>query len=467
MVYCELGHGWRWMGCGSQEGSSIQACSRHWRLLLDFRQLQRVQIPPEDVVDGVNYRYIQRDWTDTSVDFQQRCRRRRVVPPSTAPIAEWGIVEYGDGGELRVKRWPTSPDVDLQIQFARILAEAVNTTAAGQGIDGNLGLGVAGWRSPWTLARSKDRTTFFDIINHGPGVVPTPMCVTVRLLPPDGYQLARANKRVQSFLYFGVGSPCGLFLEFLEDHIRIPEYTPRLYIFPDMVEEDEFHWWSLQLLSITLLEPLVDNPNYAGIDALQWMPRHIPLGADLPGGLSTGVRVIFDSACWCSVFPRNIMQAIWTQWFQNDAELYPDQAILLRHFRDFSRHDIVFQFRDSRGTITPFRCRAQEFLSSPWNPPDGYGGSVACLAEAKGNGGHGTEPYILGANFFWTSILRLDGTHRGEKPMLGQAKPFMQLAPQRILSDGLQLAGPWSLEIHPDLPPDMQAVLREQPELQA
>ncbi|RDX47426.1 hypothetical protein OH76DRAFT_779662 [Lentinus brumalis] len=450
------------------------------------------------------------------------CRRRRVIPPNAAPIAEWRFMEYGDGGELRVKRWPSSPDVDLQfrapiwdwvngqlayspnhrIRFARILAEAVNATAAGQGIDGNLGLGVPGWRKPWLLAGSKDRATFFDVINNGPGIVPTPMCVTMRLLPPDGYQLAHANKRVQSFLYFGNGSPCGLFLEFLEDKIRIPEYTPKLYIYPDIVMQDVFNWWSLQLLSITLLEPLVDNPNYAGTDPLQWMPRHIPLGEQLPNGASTGVRVIFDNGCGCSIFPRHVLQAIWTQWFQNDAQFYPTGAVYLRHFRDFSRHDVVFQFRDSHGKVEQLRCRANEFLTSPWNTGDALGGSYACFAEPQGGAeqqqpgdeelgdeepgdeesgyeepgyerpgaaqpGVGKEPYILGVNFFWASILRLDASHRGEQPVLGQAKPFMQLAPQRLLSHGFELAGPWNLEIHPDLPPDMQATLREQPELLA
>ncbi len=359
----------------------------------------------------------------------------------------------------------------------------------------------------------------------------------------DACNLTSNKLHRQSFLYFGNGSPCGLFLEFLEDKIRIPEYTPKLYIYPDIVMQDVFNWWSLQLLSITLLEPLVDNPNYAGTDPLQWMPRHIPLGEQLPNGASTGVRVIFDngeslgsvmaipadiadetshaSGCGCSIFPRHVLQAIWTQWFQNDAQFYPTGAVYLRHFRDFSRHDVVFQFRDSHGKVEQLRCRANEFLTSPWNTGDALGGSYACFAEPQGGAeqqqpgdeelgdeepgdeesgyeepgyerpgaaqpGVGKEPYILGVvsadrflfshpadplstfkNFFWASILRLDASHRGEQPVLGQAKPFMQLAPQRLLSHGFELAGPWNLEIHPDLPPDMQATLREQPELLA
>ncbi|KAI0695086.1 hypothetical protein C8T65DRAFT_665879 [Cerioporus squamosus] len=459
-----------------------------WFLEKDFQQLQRVEIPPsERMMGGEKFRYTTRDWSDTPLNFQQRCRRRGVIPPSTAPIAESCMMRYGDGGELRLKRWPSSPDVDLQfkapiwdwvngqsayspnhrIQFTRILADAVNPTTAGQGIDGNLGMGVPGWRTPWRFAESKDKATFFNIINHGPGTVQTPMCVTVRLLPPDGYQLARASQRVQSFLYFGVGSPCGIHLDWrpIEDIIRIPEYTPQLYIYPDLGDPDEFHWWSLQLLSITLLEPMVDYPNYGVIDELNWMPKQIPLGAVNQDGSSTGIRVIFDSGSLCSILPRDVLQAIWTHWFHHEAHLYPNEASFLIHSRDFSRHDILFHFKDVYGTTVHFRCRAQEFLGSPWS--DGRGGWGACFAEAKGNAGLGREPYILGANFFWASILRLDATYRGDRPVPGQAKPFMQFAPQRILSDGVSIAGPWDLEIHADLPPEMQAVLRGQPELRA
>ena len=70
-------------------------------------------------------------------------------------------------------------------------------------------------------------------------------------------------------------------------------------------------------------------------------------------------------------------------------------------------------------------------------------------------------------NFFWAAMLRLNATHRGEKPTLGQSTPFVQLAPQRIVRNGRKVAGPWDLEIHADLPPHMQAMLREQPELRA
>ena len=130
----------------------------------------------------------------------------------------------------------------------------------------------------------------------------------MRLLAPDDYMLARVSQRVcvqktttdfvscaevkhsQSFLYYGVGSPCGLLMPG-EQNILIPDYTPPLYIFPHMYRENEFRWWSLQLLSMTLLEPLVQNPNYATLEPTQWFPKRIPM----PCGENPGIRVMFDS----------------------------------------------------------------------------------------------------------------------------------------------------------------------------
>ncbi|KAI0695084.1 hypothetical protein C8T65DRAFT_744116 [Cerioporus squamosus] len=454
-----------------------------WFFEKSFQQLQSVRLSREETLaTGSTHKYVTKDWSDLPLDLQQRCRRRRVIPPSAAPIAEVCMLRYADGGELRVKRWHSSPGVDLQfrapvwnwilgasehssnhkLRFSRILADAVNSTNAAQGIDGNLGMGVPGWRQPWSFAGSKDRATFFDVLNHGAGLVPKPMCVTVRLLPPDEYELARANHRVQSFLYYGIGTPCGFLGIF--DKIVIPEFTPRLYIFPDLRRPDLFRWWTMQLLSITLLEPLVQVPNYASLDPRQWYPKHIPVGdISAETGSPTGIRVIYDSGATCSVLPQAVLQAIWTQWFSNDAQSYPDRPTFLRHNRDFSMHDVLFEFQDSIGQIVTLRCSAREFLSSPWVPNDGFPGTLACFSEPRHNEG----PYVLGANFFWTSIVRMNGTHRGERPIPGQTTPYMQFAPQRILGDGFKLAGPWELEIHADLPPDMQAVLRDQPELQA
>ena len=100
----------------------------------------------------------------------------------------------------------------------------------------------------------------------------------------------------------------------------------------------------------------------------------------------------------CSVLPRETLQAMWTQWFYNDPQFYPEQASFLRHTRDFSRHDVLFRFKDCSETVVTLRCSAQEFLSSPWLPEDGYPGTFACFAEPNRNTANGPNgPYILGA----------------------------------------------------------------------
>ena len=191
------------------------------------------------------------------------------------------------------------------------------------------------------------------------------------------------------------------------------------------------------------------------------------------------------------MLPQQVLRAMWTQWFNMQAELYPNNpGAWLQHSRDFSAHDVMFQFADSRGTIFNLRCNASEFLTSPWAFPGQPGATMACFVQAKHETGVDLfdQPWILGVvslncswvylrsppmripslqNFFWAAMLRLNATHRGEKPILGQSTPFVQLAPQRIVRNGRKVAGPWDLEIHADLPPHMQAMLREQPELRA
>ena len=45
----------------------------------------------------------------------------------------------------------------------------------------------------------------------------------------------------------------------------VPQYGPRLYIFPSLRYPGEFQFWSLQLLSLTLLEPQVAEPNHGAV----------------------------------------------------------------------------------------------------------------------------------------------------------------------------------------------------------
>ena len=154
-----------------------------WFYEKDFQQLEFSRVPPAEMTDGVTRKWITKDWSDIPLHLQQRRRTHRTFLPSLSPIAELNMIHYGDGGALSmsscllrvvvhvltarsgVKRWPSRPDVDLyfrppvwhwmigtslhspdyKLQFARVLAEAVNLTTAVQGIDGNLGLGVPGY----------------------------------------------------------------------------------------------------------------------------------------------------------------------------------------------------------------------------------------------------------------------------------------------------------------------------------
>ncbi|RDX52514.1 hypothetical protein OH76DRAFT_164773 [Lentinus brumalis] len=169
-----------------------------------------------------------------------------------------------------------------------------------------------------------------------------------------------------------------------------------------------------------------------------------------------------------SVLPQWILRIIWTQWFHMQAEHYPNtSAQWLYHHRDFSKHDIIFEFRDCFGKVELVRCNAQEFLTSPWAAPGPQGGTMACFvqSETETNIDLLDEPWILGSNFFWAAMLRLDATHRGDRPIPGQSTPYIQFAPQRIVRNGQKVAGPWDLELHAHLPPRMQATLRGQPEL--
>ncbi len=76
----------------------------------------------------------------------------------------------------------------------------------------------------------------------------------------------------------------------------IPNCTAPLYIFPDLLDGNSYRWWSLQLLSLTLLEPLNANPNYATLEPTDWLQRRIPIKEANDGtGTLNGIRVIFDS----------------------------------------------------------------------------------------------------------------------------------------------------------------------------
>ena len=56
----------------------------------------------------------------------------------------------------------------------------------------------------------------------------------------------------QSFLYFGKGVPCGAVDD--QGKMLLPEFGPPLRIFPSEYAESEYQLWTLQLISMTLIE---------------------------------------------------------------------------------------------------------------------------------------------------------------------------------------------------------------------
>ena len=93
-------------------------------------------------------------------------------------------------------------------------------------------------------------------------------------------------------MYYGKGFPCGKVTA--DGTLLVPEYGPRLYIYPSLQDPEEFRFWSLRFLSMTLLEPLVENPDHGLIDPLQWASKRIVMPS-VEGEERTGIRVVFDS----------------------------------------------------------------------------------------------------------------------------------------------------------------------------
>ncbi|TFK78438.1 hypothetical protein K466DRAFT_657130 [Polyporus arcularius HHB13444] len=296
------------------------------------------------------------------------------------------------------------------------------------------------------------------------------MQVTIMLLFPDDELEALADKNVQSFLYYGRGSPCGMLLN---GRVLLPKYSPPLYIFPSPETPTEYHFWSLQFLSMTLLQPVagVADLNHETLDSPQWVQKRIGMPniraspADTPH--LPGIRALFDSCSACTVLPRKVVSAIWTSWFGHlEEDFQPKSALSPRLWHSdatrFAKHDIVFEFRDYRGTPFNLRCSAQVFLTSPWSA-EGEGTRYAQFVCAKKT----DSRFILGMNFFWAALIKMNVTHRDSRPVPGRAHPYVQLAPQRVIHDGQRVGTAWDLGLHKYLSPRQLAEVRDQPEIYA
>ncbi len=186
------------------------------------------------------------------------------------------------------------------------------------------------------------------------------------------------------------------------------------------------------------------------------------------------------------MLPEDVIDDIWTSWFEQPQlrETWPHFTMESRIWHNdatkFAKHDIVFEFRDYRGTTFNLRCSAQDFLTSPWSA-EGQDTRYAQFVSANPT----DSQFILGMvsqhrssptrlllmayvqNFFWAALLKMNATHRGSRPVPGRAHPYVQLAPQRIIHDGQRVGTAWDLGLHKYLSPRQLAEVRDQPEIYA
>ena len=72
-----------------------------------------------------------------------------------------------------------------------------------------------------------------------------------------------------------------------------PQWGPPIPIYPDSSRDNLFATWNLRLLSMTLLVPRVENPDYASHD--DWDPSEIVLPS--LDGLE-GLNVVLDTCTY-------------------------------------------------------------------------------------------------------------------------------------------------------------------------
>lgn len=106
------------------------------------------------------------------------------------------------------------------------------------------------------------------------------------------------------------------------------------------------------------------------------------------------------------MLPRNVVRSIWSGWFQQPLEEFPEPALdqdrpdrsdmvyTIWHDRPdrFSKHDLQFEFMDNSGRVSTFRCGAEHFLGSPWRHA-GHG--TLSLIQPAGED-HPLSDYLLG-----------------------------------------------------------------------
>ncbi|KAM5535334.1 hypothetical protein V8D89_011019 [Ganoderma adspersum] len=291
--------------------------------------------------------------------------------------------------------------------------------------------------------------------------------MTLRLLWPV-QKFGPRSQQVRSFLYFGNGNPCGI--PGSGSKLLTPEFGPQIPIeeaVPSEVAnigERHFRCWTVRLLSMTLLVPLILPPNYGNSGAPYWEAKTISFpNMDGHGGM----RAELDSASARTYVPISVYNDIRRSWLHQRNNLSGASTwtsdTFLPGANSFQNHDIIFRFKGGDDDEVEFRCSAERFLVSPWFMPNE--GFVVPFKAFRPTGEGDPEVATLGMNFFWSAIVRFDAEHRGIRPVPGIDQPYVQLAAQRIVQDGRVVADADDIEIHRDAPPRVQAAARKQPGL--
>ncbi|KAI0632933.1 hypothetical protein C8Q77DRAFT_856289 [Trametes polyzona] len=396
-------------------------------------------------------------------------------------------IEYADGSLVGIARYPlddehsvharipswdwkrSKRDADIQVVLPRVVAVAANLRMTQHPFDGILGFGVPGYTEPFD---QRSPTTLYEALRAG-GHIDKPMQLTIRLLHP-GF-LAVCPNNVQSYAFYGNHWPCAYSKVGVDPssgrHRGVPRFTPPLYVIPTEITpvNPSYGLWASRLISMTLLVPKV--PRSTMQTPVPWrdnlddftpykveMPTETQTSATTGSVSALGIAVVLDTGSSHSSFPRQVYEAIGTHWLgipppQSEEEAY---SLYCPKALDLDDRDIIFTFQGDDGNPVDFRCGASRFLRSPFRfPKEGVDAFDVPI--------HTTEQFstsdiscCLGQNFFWTAFVRLDCEYRGPRPVPGDSRVQIRLAPQRVKNEKGNVINEFGLGFHSE-PRDVEA----------
>ena len=182
----------------------------------------------------------------------------------------------------------------------------------------------------------------------------------------------------RSFVHFAPTPPCWYLAE--DGNSHTPQFSSAIAVLTDTDRSGSYSTWAVNLLGMTLLEPLAPSPSYVSADGPDW--RRIPV--NIP---PSGLRTVFDSgtqfrpyilslvvtsrilASMNSTFPNHVVDDIAKLWFDAPAGIDYNAPLEHHNARNFEGYDIIFFFESNLGPAFPveFRCPANTFLGGLWN----------------------------------------------------------------------------------------------------